>query len=248
MKDEKMKLNQLLAILKGRKKESVEKLTAAYKLVQKPELFNGLSKTYKPLEELGEVFPPESKLVQAKANDVIESVMQDLAGLFDLVITQDIANCTAKADVVVDGNVILSQMPVTYLLFLEKQLTDLATFVGSIPVLDPSESWTFNSDQGYYVSDRYQSSKSKKVPKSHVKYEATKEHPAQVEMYHEDVTVGYWTAVKFSGALPATRRTELLNRIKAISEAVKFAREAANETEVKKVEVGEKLLKMIFSK
>jgi hypothetical protein len=35
-----------------------------------------------------------------------------------------------------------------------------------------------------------------------VKAEATEKHPAQVEVYHEDVVVGQWKTVKFSGALP----------------------------------------------
>lgn len=47
------------------------------------------------------------------------------------------------------------------------------------------------------------------VPRNHVKAEATDKHPAQVEVYHEDVPVGYWTTVKFSGALPARRVNEL---------------------------------------
>ncbi len=38
-----------------------------------------------------------------------------------------------------------------------------------------------------------------------VKAEATDKHPAQAELYCEDMPIGYWTTVKFSGALPACR-------------------------------------------
>ena len=51
-----------------------------------------------------------------------------------------------------------------------------------------------------------QTLRTKKVPRNHVKAEATEKHPAQVEVYYEDVAVGYWTTVKFSGALPAQPR------------------------------------------
>ena len=44
--------------------------------------------------------------------------------------------------------------------------------------------------------------------------------------------VGYWTTVKFSGALPARRVNELLDRIERLQQAVKFAREEANAAEV----------------
>lgn len=67
--------------------------------------------------------------------------------------------------------------------------------------------------------------RTKKVPRNHVKAEATDKHPAQVDVYYEDVPVGYWTTVKFSGALPARRVNELLDRVEKLQQAVKFARE-----------------------
>ena len=43
--------------------------------------------------------------------------------------------------------------------------------------------------------------------------EATQQHPAQVQVYMEDVPEGDWTTVKFSGALPASRVRTLLERV-----------------------------------
>jgi hypothetical protein len=77
------------------------------------------------------------------------------------------------------------------------------------------------------------------VPRNHVKAEATDKHPAQVEVYFEDVTVGTWTTTKFSGALPATRVHELEARVEKLAHAVKFAREEANGFEVSDRRVGE---------
>ena len=57
----------------------------------------------------------------------------------------------------------------------------------------------------------------------------------------EDVVVGVWVTVKQSGAMPAARKSELLERIERLSSAVKFARETANGVEVTKREVGERL-------
>ena len=61
--------------------------------------------------------------------------------MFDVVLTQDMGNTHAKADIKVNGQTILPNVPVTYLLFLEKQVVDLETFVTKLPSLDPSEVW-----------------------------------------------------------------------------------------------------------
>jgi hypothetical protein len=142
--------------------------------------------------------------------------------------------------------VIASDVPVTYLLFLEKQLTDLYTFVDKLPALDPSEHWTFSESAGHYAADPVQTTRTKKVPRNHVKAEATEKHPAQVEVYYEDITVGYWRTVKFSGALPARRINELTERVEKLQQAVKFAREEANGLEVTEQQTGEKVFRYLF--
>ena len=160
---------------------------------------------------------------------------------------EDWANAEATADVEVDGEVIVAAAPVTYLLFLEKQLVDLHTFVKKLPVLDPSESWTFDQASDCFATDQVQTTKTKKVPRNHVKAEATKEHPAQVEVYDEDIVVGHWRMVKFSGAVTAQRANELLERVEKLQRAVKFAREEANGREVEKREVGKRVFDYVFA-
>ncbi|GHO93432.1 hypothetical protein KSF_034800 [Reticulibacter mediterranei] len=241
-----MKLNQVIAIEKGTKSRSLQDLTEAHHTLQKPALLAGIARTYRPKDEEGEQFPPESTRVQVKAEDVIRKTSEVLTKLFDVVATKDWANCSAKADVTVDGTVLLSQVPATYLLFLEKQLVDLHTFIKKLPVLDASETWTFDPSADYWATEPMQTIKTKKIPRNHVKAEATEKHPAQVEVYYEDVVVGTWRTTKFSGALPANRVNELLNRIEKLQEAVKFAREEANNMEVTEQKVGAKVFQYLF--
>lgn len=240
------KLNQIIAIMNSKKSKAKESLTQVYHQLQKPDLLSGISRNYKSKEEGGETQPPESKLVQVKVRDLINSIQQDLTEAFDVVATQDWANCLAKADIVVDGKTICAGVPVTHLLFLEKQLVDIETLVEKLPVLDPGERWEFNSAQDCFASEPFQTTRTKKTPKSHIKYEATKEHPAQVEMYFEDITVGTWTTIKFSGAIPSSERNQLLERVRKLADAVKAAREEANGMEVEKKKVGEAVLGYIF--
>ncbi|GHO68159.1 hypothetical protein KSC_070510 [Ktedonobacter sp. SOSP1-52] len=241
------KLNQIIAVEKGTKSRTFQELTEAHHALQKPTLLSGISRTYRPKDEEGEQLPPESTHVQVKAEDIIRKTIETLTKLFDVTATKDWANCVAKADVVVDGQVLLAQVPATYLLFLEKQLVDLHTFVKKLPVLDASESWNFDASADNWATEPVQTTRTKKVPRNHVKAEATEKHPAQVEVYYEDVIVGYWRTVKFSGSLPARRVNELLARVEKLQEAVKFAREEANSIEVTEQKLGEKVFNYLFA-
>jgi hypothetical protein len=241
------RLNQIIAIEKGIKSQSFQDLTEAHHELQKPALLSGIARTYRPKDEEGEQLPAESTRVQIKAEDVIRKTVEVLTRLFDVTATKDWTNCRARADVVVEGRTLLAQVPATYLLFLEKQLVDLHTFVKKLPVLDAAETWVFDSSADCWATEPVQTMRTKKVPRNHVKAEATDKHPAQVEVYHEDVTVGYWRTVKFSGALPARRVNELLARVERLQEAVKFAREEANNAEVDEQKVGERLFDYLFA-
>ncbi|MCM2429466.1 DUF7873 family protein [Streptomyces sp. RKAG337] len=240
------KLNQIIAVEKGVKSKSHQELTASHHDLQKPVLLSGLSRTYQPKDEEGEQLPPESTRVQIKAEDVLRTTTVTLTRLFDVTATKDWANCEARADVTVDGRPLVREVPVSYLLFLEKQLVDLHTFIRKLPVLDASESWNLDPSSDAWKTEPVRTIRTKKVPRNHVKAEATEKHPAQVDVYYEDVPVGYWTTVKFSGALPARRVNELLERVEKLQNAVKFAREEANSAEVTDQRVGDAVLGYLF--
>ena len=241
------RLNQIIAVEKGIKSRSLQELTEAHHALQKPALLTGISRTYRPKDEEGETLPPESTKVQVKAEEMIRETAEVLQKLFDVTATKDWANCEAKADIVVDGRTLLSQVPATYLLFLEKQLVDLYTFVRKLPILDAADTWVFDASADCWATEPIQTLRTKKVPRNHVKAEATHEHPAQVEVYYEDVTVGHWRTVKFSGALPAQRVNALLERVEKLQQAVKFAREEANNAEVNERKVGEVFFGYLFA-
>jgi hypothetical protein len=240
------KLNQIIAVEKGVKSGALRDLTDAHHGMQKPALLAGISRVYQPKDEEGEQLPPESTRVQIKADEVIRRTASIMTRLFDVTATKDWANCTAKADITVDGRTILRDVPVSYLLFLEKQLTDLHTFVKKLPVLDAAESWLRDDSTDSWRTEPVRTIRTKKVPRNHVKAEATEKHPAQVEVYYEDIPVGYWTTVKFSGALPAKRVNEILDRVVALQNAVKFAREEANNSDAVDQQVGAAVFGYLF--
>jgi hypothetical protein len=240
------RLNQIIAIEKGIKSRSVQELAELQKNLQKPALLSGISRTYRPKDEEGEQLPPESTKVQVKAEEVLRQTVEVLTKLFDITATKDWTNCQAKADVVLDGQTLLSQVPVSYLLFLEKQLAELQTLIKKLPVLDASETWTLDPSFDCWATEPVQTLRTKKIPRNHVKAEATEHHPAQVEVYYEDITVGYWRTVKFSGALPARRVNELLERLEKLSQAIKFAREEANNFEAQEQQISARIFQYLL--
>ncbi|MCP4137494.1 MAG: hypothetical protein GY754_41390 [bacterium] len=243
-----LKLNQVIAIANGEKTRKQKLLTKIYQNLDKSTLFEGISKRYKPIDEEGERKPDETKYVQVTVPQAIDEAIQVMKDMFNIVATQDIANCSATADLIVDDKTFLENVPVTHLLFLEKQLDDIQTFINSFPILDPAEKWVWNDDSLCYASDSKESHSTKKVLKTHVKYEATDKHPAQTEVYNEDVVVGYWTTIKFSGNISKKDKEDLLEKVRKLSRAVKIAREEANSSLTKMSDFGDTILNYIFKK
>lgn len=241
------KLCQILAIKKQRLTTANDKLTAIYHQLQKEALLNGISRTYKPLSEEGEKFPAESQQVQLRVDQALRDIVAAASPVYDIVAVLDNANCAARADVVVDGKVLLEKVPAYTLLFLEKQIVDLRTMFGKLPELPQTESWTYDSNYDCYITKPVETSKSKKITKPLVKYDATKEHPAQVELVSEDVLTGNWTTVKFSGALPREYKKKLLDRLDALLVAVKFARETANQSDAPQVSVAKQIFDFVMA-
>lgn len=233
------KLNQVLAIEKGVKARTAGAVTKLYHLVQKPALLTGLVKNYQPLDEDGQHYPPERQRVQVMAEDTLKNTRKALSELFDITAQKDFANCEARATIKVDGHELIENVPVTYLLFLEKQLVDFRTLVSKIPSLDSSEDWRLDSATGLFKTEPTKTTRTAKVQRPIVLYDATADHPAQTQLITEDVVVGHWTTTKQSGALTADRKTELLERVAKLLEAVKFARETANSSVAPKVAVSD---------
>lgn len=240
------KLNQIVAVVNGKKTEAAKALTEIYRKCAVATLFEGLNRTYRPKDEDGETFPDENKTVSFTAEQAVVDFQEVMGGLLDVIATQDYANGEAKADVVVDGVVVVPQAPVTYLLFLEKQLVDLHTFVSKLPVLDVSENWIYDDNTSLYKTDVTSTNKTKKVPMHKVLYEATKEHPAQISTWTEDQVCGKWNIVKYSGSMPAKDRKILLEKVKKLQDAVKFSREVANSIEVKNVKISDKVFNYLL--
>lgn len=244
------RLNQIIAVRRGIKGDAEKKLTEYHRLLGRNELLSGMTRTYTPRDSEGFVYPSEAQQVQVKAEVVLKEVAANLTKLFDVTAAMDWTNQQARADVVLLGSdevvTLLKDVPVAYLMFLEKQLVNLETLIRKLPLLPATENWTLDPATDVYKTEPVTTVKTKKVRRNHVLAAATDRHPAQVESYAEDVPEGTWSLVKFSGGLPMRRVTKMLNRVTTLMEAVKFAREQANLTEVVHPNPGRKVFEYLF--
>jgi hypothetical protein len=243
-----MHLSQCLGVEKKTRNRVHRSTTDLYRTVKRPEVFTGFVRTYTPKDDEGDVLPPESKTVQLKVDDVLSELRSVETDLFDIVATKEYGNTKARADVVVDGTIILPQVPVPFLLFLEKRLDDIATFFRDLPLLDPNEVWDLDRGNGFYRSEPVATLRMKKVPRSHEKSPATEHHPAQVDTYFDDVPIGTWSKTLMSGALPRSRVDGLCRQAVRLRDAVISAREKANTIDVEQVDVGSKVFDFLLGR
>lgn len=209
------KLNKVLAVERAIKPGIYARFTEIHKATQRVGAMDGFEKTYRPAKEDAEArqFPAESKKAEFSIAEVFEEVAKSLSELFDITAAKDWANCSAKGDIIVDGVTLLTQVPATHLLFLDKQLSDIRKFIASVVELDPATSWDLDANTQLYKAAPTDTLKTEKVPEVLTLAQATDKHPAQAQVYNKDVVVGTWTTIKYSGAMPKSLKKDLLIRL-----------------------------------
>jgi hypothetical protein len=61
------RLNQIIAVVNGKKAQAKKVEETVYHNAQKAPMFEGIARTYSPLDDDGETFPKEVKYVQYRA-------------------------------------------------------------------------------------------------------------------------------------------------------------------------------------
>jgi hypothetical protein len=243
-----MKLNEAVALARSAKTRVHGALTALHRESQKADLYAGLARTYQPVRDDAERFPDESRVVQQNSADVLAEVNRLLLERWNTEANVVAGNNEARADLVLlDGTVLLRDVPATYLLFMEKALEDFYTFTAKLPTLDPAETWTWDANRSVHASKPVETAKEKRVPKPLVLAAATDKHPAQVTTYEDLEVRGYWTTTKLSGALPVEDKRVILLRVVELRDAVKTARERANQLTVTSWQPARTLLNFVLT-
>jgi hypothetical protein len=243
-------MSQVVGLEADAKKQKHKITTELHKAMQKAELFRGTAEVFEPAVEGVELFPPKKVKVRLSAEEALGEMAEHWIEWWDWTATKDIGNASegARANVVIDEEVFLEKVPVPLLLFLKDQFENVRKAIEVIPTLDEVEDWVWDVALGFYrTADPVRTRKTRNVKKPIVLYDATKEHPAQTQIIDDVEVMGYWVGTKFSGALSATRKKELLRRVAKVLEALKIAKEEANNHRTQTQNIGEKLFSFVLN-
>lgn len=228
------KLHQLLAVERDVKRTAIkmsEETIALFK--NKAEHLKGVLRTYKKAFDDGPDFQPERKAMVTTVDDKLNYFIKRWKPYLDLVLQKEETNSSGNAiqELFVD-NQSFGVYNATSLLALEKHVGVIIKVIQNIPTLDPTHEWG-EAENGTFVS-KYpeETQKTQKLTKPIVLYEATKEHPAQVEMTSYDVIAGIWTTTRTSGMISPKRKADMLERAEKLLRAVQSARSKANGCDV----------------
>lgn len=251
----KSKLHELLAVesdLQG----AANKIMAETKdtFNKRADHFTGFHKDLTMLDAARE---PEAA-AGAEHKELVSTVDEKLAytektviKYFDALLQKEKTNQNAKADLIVDGVTIGKDLPATFLLGLETRLKAVKEYYEAIPTLQPGVAWVPDTTQRpgvYKASTQDVRTKTEKTIKAKVLYDATKEHPAQIDKWTEDVVIGLFKTDRWSGMLSPAQKSELLGRLDALMQATKQARQRANHAEVVSDHIGKALFDFVHGK
>jgi len=205
--------------------------------------FTGIRRTFRPFSvdeksgELGgERLEAETRLAKT-VHEELAAALREVGKAVDLGFQLDEANTRARADIVVDGEVLIADVPATFLLQLERRLKEVRAVFKEAPTYDPVRLWSVDpsADKKHVLrAEPVTTIRKQRSRKYNVMVEATKEHPAQVDIVEIDDPVGEIRSYEWTGMLSTGKKSALLEHVDRLLGAVKQARSRANTVRVDK--------------
>lgn len=167
---------------------------------------------------------------------------------WDAKLQKELGNTLAKSDIVVDGAVIATDVPVTFLLEMEYELSTIRDLYSKIPTLAPGIEWVQAPEEGNGIwkdNNPVKDQKTEKIPQFRVLVQPTEHHPANIKEWMETKAVGEYTTNRLCGMLSPAQKSALLARIDKLTRAIKKARQRANGTKVESRQIGNDIFSYI---
>lgn len=232
----KPQLHQVLAVEPDLQKKATMILEETLKVFKSENhLFNGSVKVYNPLSEDEKAASTADLRTETPCNTTavrrLDYTAESLIPYWNAVLQKERTNQTAKADLVVDGKTLMTDVPATFLLGMEAKLKSLREVLVKIPTHDLSVTWIPDTDMGegfFKTKDFIVTNRTKKERKSKIIVPATDKQPAQVDQWTEDVKIGEYHETRRTGTMTPLNKSQILGRIDKLIVAVKEARQVAN--------------------
>ena len=249
------KLHEIIAVESDRKK-TLQRIAVetAHTLSAKKQHFTGHSRKYEPLVDTSGTFDDEESYVVTSVPEKLKHFEKAAISALDVILSKEKSNAKAVADIIIKNNddqepiVIAEAVPVQALVQFENQLIAIRDSIyNNIPTLDPKNNWYPDEARGvgYWKTLETRKRKTNKEEAFVVVTEATKEHKAQYEKVTKDVQVGNWVETSFSGMVSPAYKSDVLERVGNLIEAVKKARARANQIDAEKGKIASKFFKYI---
>lgn len=237
-------LHEILAVeqeIKAKAERARNQLIETFR--SKQTHFTGIRRTFRPFsvdeksgESGGERLEAETRLAKT-VHEELTAVLREVGQAVDIGFQLDEANTRARADIVVDGEVLIADVPATFLLQLERRLKEVRAVFKEAPTYDPVRLWSVDpsADKKHVLrAEPVTTIRKQRSRKYNVMVEATKEHPAQVDVVEIDEPVGEIRSYEWTGMLSIGKKSALLEQVDRLLSAVKQARSRANTVEVDK--------------
>ncbi len=244
-------LHELLAVegdLDGAHKKILDETKSTF--TKKQDKFMGQHRKLHMFIEDGIEHPEIYKKMDDTVQSKLDHMQKTEKRYFDAMLQKEATNQLAVADLKVEGVVIGTDLPATFLLGMETRLKRLREVYSAIPTLQPGIDWVKDETEGanvYKNGKPDEQLKTETIIEPVVLYEATKDHPAQVKEASKVVTVGKYRTSTWSGMLSVAEKSALLGRIDKLIRAFKKARQRANTTEVVNRSIGKEIFAYIDS-
>ena len=203
--------------------------------------FTGIRRTFRPFyvdeasgEVGGERLEAETRLAKTVPEE-LGVVLREVGKAIDVGFQLDEANTRARADIVIEGEVLVADVPATFLLQLERRLKEVRSVFKEAPTFDPVRLWSVDAaaDKPHVLrAEPVTTIRKQRTRKYNLMVEATVEHPAQVDIVEVDEPVGEIRSYEWTGMLSVGRKAALLEQLDRLLRAVKQARSRANTVEV----------------
>ena len=191
----------------------------------------------------------ERKEMVSTVGKKLDYVKDFIIRYFDVVLQKEKTNQIAKADLIVDGNIIATDLPATFLLGMETKLKKVRDMYEVTPTLPPGYVWKEDPTlgDGIYTTTLNDVLKTAKTLIYTLFVPATDKHPAQGKDHEEQIPVGRYVTTMQYGMLTPARKSELLGKIDKLILACKQARQRANCAEIQQEEIGKIIMDYINS-
>lgn len=215
------------------------------------EFYMGVSKTYHPFDEADkDLVPPQNKEIVDTVISKLNYTFGKVAAEYDLLLQKEATNQHAVADIVVDGKVVSTNVPVNFLLTLERRLEKIRNLVLEAPTLPNGPKWVPDTQrgEGYYKLEAPQVSYRTKKEKSYnVVVPPTKEHPAQVKEGETTTTIGQYDEMLFDSRMTSHDKAVILERVDTLIKEVRKAVRRANQLDVTERTIGKTIFDYVLA-